>query len=57
MAANAALSGEVNTTSPSMPAVLRPALCCATRRTLTSVFDLLRNINFCRLRTRLRSPS
>lgn len=40
-----------------MPAVLRPALCCVTRLTLTSVFDRLRNINFCRLRTRLRSPS
>ena len=55
--ANAARSGEVNATSPSMPAVLRPALCCVTRRTLTSVFDRLRSISFCRLRTRFRSPS
>ena len=48
---------EVNATSPSTPAVLRPALSCVTRRTLTSVFDRLRSISFCRLRTRLRSPS
>jgi len=40
-----------------MPAVLRPALCCVARRTLCSVFDRLRSISFCRLRTRLRSPS
>ena len=39
-----------------MPAVLRPALRCVTRRTLTSVFDRLRSINFCRLRTRLQVP-
>ena len=36
---------------------MRPALCCVTRRTLTSVFDLLRSINFCRLRIRLKSPA
>jgi len=55
--ANEALAGEVNATCPSMPAVLRPALRCVTRRTLTSVFDRLRSISFCRLRTRFRSPS
>ncbi len=53
--ANEALAGEVNATCPSMPAVLRPALRCVTRRTLTSVFDRLRSISFCRLRTRFRS--
>jgi len=40
-----------------MPAVLRPALRCVTRRTLTSVFDRLRSISLCRLRTLFRSPS
>jgi hypothetical protein len=40
-----------------MPAVARPALRCVTRRTLTSVLAWLRSISFCRLRTRLRSPS
>lgn len=57
IAGGAALSDEVNATSPSMPAVVRPALCCVTRRTLCSVFDRLRSISFCRLRTRFRSPS
>ena len=41
----------VSATSPSMPAVLRPALRCVTCRTLTSVFDRDRSISFCRLRT------
>jgi len=40
-----------------MPAVLRPALRCVTGRTPTRVFDLLRSISFCRLRTRFRSPT
>jgi len=46
-----------STTSPSTPAVRRPALRSVTRRTLTSVFarDLI--INFCRLRTLTRSPA
>ncbi len=42
---------EVKATSPSIPAVLRPALRCVTCRTLMSVFDRLRNINFCRFLT------
>jgi hypothetical protein len=37
--ASAILAGEVNATSPSIPAVLRPVLRCVTCRTLTSVFD------------------
>ena len=56
-AANSALAGESDTVSPSTPAVRRPALCCVTCRTLISVFDQLRSINFCKLRTRFRSPS
>ena len=36
---------------PSIPAVARPALRSVTCRTLSSAFDRLRNINFCRLRT------
>ena len=47
---------EVNATSPSIPAVVRPVLRCATCRTLTSVLDRLRNISFCRFRTFLKSP-
>ena len=42
---------------PSTPAVSRPALISVTRRTLNSVFARERSINFCRLRTRLRSPA
>ena len=42
---------------PSMPAVARPALSSVTRRTLNSAFDRVRSINFCRLRTRFRSPA
>jgi hypothetical protein len=56
-AANLARSPGVRARSPSMPAVLRPLLCCVTRRTLTSVLLWLRSMSFCRLRTRLRSPS
>src|SRR6266581_74781 len=50
-AASSALAREVSATSPSIPAVLRPALRCATCRTLTSVLDQLRSINFCRFLT------
>ena len=46
-----ALASEVKATSPSIPAVLRPALRCVTCRTLTSVFDRLRSISFCRFLT------
>ena len=54
---SSALASGCNTTFPSMPAVLRPALSSVTRRTLTSVFARDRSINFCRLRTLLRSPA
>ena len=37
-----ALASEVNATSPSIPAVLRPVLRCVTCRTLTSVLARLR---------------
>jgi hypothetical protein len=47
----------VSTTSPSTPAVRRPAFSSVTRRTLTSVFDRDRSISFCKLRTFLRSPA
>ena len=55
--ARSALACGVSATSPSMPAVMRPALTSVTRRTLTSAFDRDRSISFCRLRTRLRSPA
>jgi pimeloyl-ACP methyl ester carboxylesterase len=42
-----------STTTPSTPAVLRPALSCVTRRTETSTFARDRSIRRCRLRTRL----
>ena len=51
------LAGEVRATSPSIPAVLRPALRCVACRTLISVFDQLRSISFCRFLTLARSPS
>lgn len=47
----------VRTRSPSMPAVMRPRLCCVTRFTLTSVLLWLRSMSFCKLRTFFRSPS
>jgi hypothetical protein len=56
-AATSPLALEVNATSPSIPAVLRPALRCVTCRTLTSVFDQLRSISFCRFLTRGQSCS
>ena len=49
--ATSALAWEVSATSPSIPAVLRPALRCVTCRTLTSVLVRLRSINFCRFLT------
>jgi len=45
------LASEVRATSPSIPAVLRPALRCVTCRTLTSVLARLRSISFCRFLT------
>jgi len=45
------LASGLSATSPSTPAVRRPALRSVTRRTLTSVFERDRSINFCRLRT------
>ena len=56
LSASCILASGVSTTSPSTPAVRRPALRSVTRRTLTSVFARDRSINFCRLRTRLRGP-
>jgi hypothetical protein len=57
LSTNLALASGVSTTSPSTPAVRRPALRSVTRRTLNSVLarDLI--INFCRLRTLARSPA
>ena len=49
--ATSALASEVSATSPSIPAVLRPALRCVTCRTLTSVLARLRSISFCRFLT------
>jgi len=54
---SAALAADPSTTSPSMPAVLRPPLTSVTRRTLSSVLARDRSINFCKLRTHLRSPT
>ena len=55
--ATSARAWEVNATSPSIPAVLRPALRCVTCRTLISVFDRERSISFWRLLTLGQSPS
>lgn len=54
--ASSALWDASSATLPSTPAVLRPALSSVTRRTLKSAFERDRSINFCRLRTRLKSP-
>src|SRR5664279_3435009 len=54
---SSALAAGSSTTSPSMPAVLRPALISVTRRTLSSVLACDRSISFCRLRTFFRSPA
>ena len=56
LSASLALASGVSTTSPSTPAVRRPALRSVTRRTLTSVFARERSINFCRLRTFFEVP-
>jgi hypothetical protein len=45
------LASGVSTTSPSTPAVRRPALRSVTRRTLSSVLARERSINFCNRRT------
>ena len=55
--ASLALACGVSTTSPSTPAVRRPALRSVTRRMLRSVLARDRSINFCRLRTLARSPA
>ena len=55
--ATSARAWLVSATCPSTPAVLRPVLRCVTCRTLTSVFDQLRSISFCRFLTLARSPS
>jgi len=55
--ASSILAGEVNATSPSIPAVLRPALRWVACRTLISVLLQLRSINLCRFLTVARSPS
>ena len=57
LSASLALASGVSTTSPSTPAVRRPALRSVTRRTLTSVLVRERSISFCRLRTLFRSPA
>jgi hypothetical protein len=57
LAASFALASGVSTTSPSTPAVRRPALCSVTRRTLSSVLARERSINLWRLRTFFRSPA
>ena len=51
------LASGVSTTSPSTPAVRRPALRSVTRRTLISVLARERSINFCNRRTLARSPA
>ncbi len=57
LSTNCILASGVSTTSPSTPAVRRPALRSVTRRTLTSVFARDRSINFCNRRTLARSPA
>jgi hypothetical protein len=57
LSTNLALASGVSTTSPSTPAVRRPALRSVTRRTLNSVFARDRSINFCKPRTLARSPA
>src|SRR6266542_2700513 len=55
--ATSARAWLVSATCPSTPAVLRPVLRCVTWRTLISVLDQDRSINFCRFLTVARSPS
>jgi hypothetical protein len=55
--ASAILDGPSSTTTPSTPAVRRPALRWVTCRTLTSVFDHDRSIIFCKDRSLAQSCS
>ncbi len=57
LSTNRILASGVSTTSPSTPAVRRPALRSVTRRTHRSVFARERSINFCNRRTLWRSPA
>ncbi len=57
LSTNLALVCGVSATSPSTPAVRRPALRSVTRRTLNSAFDRDRSINLCNRRTLGRSPA
>ena len=50
-------AAESSTTTPSMPAVWRPALRWVTCRTLTSAFDHDRSNSFCRFLALGQSPS
>jgi hypothetical protein len=52
-----ALAWLVSATSPSIPAVRRPALRCVACRTLTSVLLQLRSISFCKFLASGQSPS
>lgn len=56
-AAKVPLAFGVRDHSPSMPAVMRPLLCCVTRFTLTSVLLRLRSMSFWKLRTFFGPPS
>jgi hypothetical protein len=51
LSTNSALAFGVSTTSPSTPAVRRPALRSVTLRTLTNAFERDRSINACNRRT------
>jgi hypothetical protein len=57
LSTNCILASGVSATSPSTPAVRRPALRSVTRRTLISVFARERSINFCNRRTLAGSPA
>jgi hypothetical protein len=57
LSASSSLASGVSTTSPSTPAVRRPALRSVTRRTLSSVLERDRSINLCKRRTLARCPA
>jgi hypothetical protein len=57
LSTSSSLAFGVSTTSPSTPAVRRPALRSVTLRTLSSVFEWDRSINACNRRTLCRSPA
>lgn len=57
LSTSASLASGESTTSPSTPAVRRPALRSVTRRTLTSVLERDQSINLCNRRTLERSPA